>query len=112
MNFNDYQDIAKTTAVYPKHEALPYLSLGLAGEAGEVANKVKKVLRGDYEELPHGDLQRVLKEIGQELGDVLWYIAVLSDHLGVRMDTLAASNLDKLAKRKEEGKLQGEGDNR
>ena len=52
MNFNDYQTKAITTAVYPKHQALPYLALGLSGEAAEVANKVKKILRGDYDNDP------------------------------------------------------------
>ena len=97
MNFNDYQTKAITTAVYPKHQALPYLALGLSGEAAEVANKVKKILRGDYDNDPT-KAEEALVSISKELGD--------------NLSTIAAANLDKLASRKQEGTLKGSGDER
>ena len=111
MNFNDYQDKAVTTAVYPPHKALPYLTLGLVGEAAETANKVKKVLRGDYDNDPE-KAEEVLSAIAMELGDTLWYIAVLARELDTNLDTIAAANLDKLAARQQSGTLKGTGDDR
>lgn len=111
MNFNEYQEKAITTAVYPKHQALPYLALGLAGEAAEVANKVKKVIRGDYNDDPE-KAEVALDAIAKELGDVLWYVAVLASELDTSMGSVAASNIDKLAARKAEGTLKGSGDDR
>lgn len=111
MNFNEYQEKALTTAVYPKHKALPYLALGLAGEAAEVSNKVKKILRGDYDDDPSA-AEEALDAIAAELGDVLWYIAVLASELDASMGAVAASNIDKLASRKQEGTLKGSGDDR
>jgi len=108
MNFNDYQKQAKSTAIFPRHEAFPYLSLGLVGEAGEVAEKAKKVIRDNYGVVSYDAEQDMVKEIG----DVLWYCAVLLDHLGVRMDDAAQVNLDKLTSRKKRNKLQGSGDER
>ena len=111
MNFNEYQEKAKDTAVYPAQHALPYLALGLAGEAAEVSNKVKKVLRGDYDHCPEA-AEEALAGIAKELGDVLWYVAVLADELDTKMDVIAAANIDKLANRKAEGTLKGSGDER
>lgn len=111
MNFNEYQTKAITTAVYPEHQALPYLALGLSGEAAEVANKVKKILRGDYDNDPKKS-EEALASISKELGDTLWYLAVLANELGDSLDTVAAANLDKLASRKQEGTLKGSGDER
>jgi NTP pyrophosphatase (non-canonical NTP hydrolase) len=111
MNFNDYQTKAITTAVYPKHQALPYLALGLSGEAAEVANKVKKILRGDYDNDPE-KAEEALHNISMELGDTLWYIAVLASELGTNLDLVATSNLDKLAARAEADTIKGSGDDR
>jgi NTP pyrophosphatase (non-canonical NTP hydrolase) len=87
---------------------LCYTALGLAGEAGEVANKIKKLIRDD-----EGVLTIVKSaEIGKELGDVLWYLAQGSKCLHINLDVIAQDNIDKLSKRKEEGTLQGSGDNR
>ena len=111
MNFNEYQDKAVTTAVYPAHQALPYLALGLAGEAAEVANKVKKVIRGDYKDDPT-EAEIALDAIAMELGDVLWYIAVLARELDTSMGAVAGANIDKLAARAKAGTLKGSGDER
>lgn len=91
----EYQALALKTANYPKQHALTYLSLGLAGEAGEVANIAKKVIRDDF-----GVLQSTKKDaILDELGDVLWYVAVLAWELGVTLDDLAEHNIEKLRAR-------------
>ena len=111
MNFNEYQEKAVTTAVYPPQHALPYLALGLAGEAAEVANKVKKVLRGDYDDDP-ARAEEALTSIAAECGDVLWYLAVLTRELDTNLDTVAAANIDKLRARQEAGTLKGSGDDR
>ena len=90
---------------------MPYLTLGLAGEAAEVANKVKKIIRGDYDNNPE-EMNKVKSAISKECGDVLWYLAVLVDELGVEFNEVAQSNLDKLAARKDSGTLKGSGDDR
>lgn len=108
MNFDDYQKQSRKTAVYPNPgNNYVYPTLGLTGEAGEVANKIKKILRKDSEftdEAKH--------EISKELGDVIWYLAQLCTELGLSFDQVAAENLEKLLKRLEENKLHGSGDNR
>jgi len=111
MKLNDYQSKAVTTAVYPKDNALPYLALGLSGEAAEVANKVKKILRGDYDNDPE-KAEEALNAISMELGDTLWYIAVLASELDTDLDLIAISNLDKLKARAEANTLKGSGDDR
>ena len=103
MKFDDYQEKTGETAVYPEENAVEYLALGLNGEAGEVAEKVKKSIRDDKE---LGD------DLKDEIGDCLWYIARLLDELGYDMSEAAESNLDKLFDRKERGKIKGSGDNR
>lgn len=112
MDMNKYQRVALSTAMYPKDQALPYLALGLAGEAAEVANKVKKIIRGDYNDLPVHIIEENLDAIAKELGDVLWYVAVLSDELGESLDDVAQSNINKLYARKMAGKIIGDGDDR
>lgn len=109
MNFNDYQDQAIRTAIYPgKGNNLSYPALGLTGEAGEVAEKIKKLIRDHEGELD--DYNR--KEIAKELGDALWYIAAMAFELGLDLDLIAIMNLSKLKSRKERGVLKGSGDNR
>ena len=109
MNFKEYQEQSRTTAIYPDvGDNFVYPTLGLAGEAGEVADKMKKVIRDDGGELSEEKRQEMKKEIG----DVLWYIAQLSSELGLALDDVASSNLEKLLSRKERGKLGGSGDNR
>ena len=100
-----YQTQAKETAIFPPDRALEYLTLGLVGEAGEVANKVKKVIRDN--KIYKSDV-----DIGSEIGDVLWYCAMLCDCLDLNLGKLMEDNLDKLRSRKERGVLGGSGDNR
>ena len=107
MNMNEYQERAAKTAVYPKDKALEYLALGLVSEAGEVAGKVKKYLRGD--DVTFGELRDQLEA---ECGDVIWYLAQLNDLMGVPLGDTAQTNLQKLTDRKARGKLTGNGDNR
>lgn len=103
MTFEEYQEQARSTAIYPRDRAIVYPALGLTGEAGEVAEKVKKWIRD-------GDLDK--EAIAKELGDVLWYIAALSGDLGISMDEIASQNIQKLRDRAVRGKIQGSGDNR
>ena len=100
---NDYQRAAVSTAIYKKEHAVIYPALGLAAEAGEVANKVKKILRD-------GNFNR--EAIADEVGDCLWYIAALCRDLNVDMKELAKNNLRKLHDRKLRGVIQGSGDKR
>jgi len=102
MYLSQYQKQAAETAIYPKDKALEYLTLGLVGEAGEVANKIKKVIRDGTSP----------NNVRDELGDVLWYLAMLSTELGYSLDTIADKNLWKLANRKTRNVLGGSGDNR
>ena len=108
MQIDDYQNTAKTTAIYPQEHKILYPALGLAGEAGEVANKVKKIIRDGVQNMQPDWKQ----QLAAEIGDVLWYCAVLADDLNMSLSTLAAQNLEKLERRKEQGKIQGSGDKR
>ena len=108
MYLSQYQAKAKETAIYPKDKALEYLALGLTGEAGEVANKIKKVIRDGIS----ADVDFSSDSVMQELGDVLWYLAMLATELGYSLDTIADNNLWKLANRKKRNVLGGSGDNR
>ena len=109
MTFDEYQAKSKATAVYKDQgNNFIYPVLGLVGEAGEVAEKIKKVIRDDDGEMT--DVKR--GEIKKELGDVLWYIAQLSTELGLSMTEVAELNIEKLASRKERGVITGSGDNR
>ena len=109
MNFEEYQNLAKRTAKYPEiGKGLVYPMLGLAGEAGEVANKVKKIFRDDG-----GVIKEERKEeIKKELGDLLWYIAQLATELDMPLDGIASSNIEKLSARLENNTIIGDGDNR
>ena len=111
MDMNDYQDQAARTAVYPSEHALAYLALGLVGEAGEVANKIKKILRGDYDDDPVM-AELVLAGVTKELGDVLWYTAMLATELDTDLRGIALGNLSKLYGREIDGTLKGSGDDR
>ena len=115
MDFNFYQKKAFDTAIYPNRRYnYIYPALGLGNEAGEVLGKIKKLERGDYGDIRESDLVynefRIMLE--GELGDVLWYLAVLAEEFDIDLDDVAQANLDKLAKRKEDNKLMGDGDNR
>ena len=104
-----YQARACETAIFPKHQAMEYLTLGLTGEAGEIANKVKKFIRDGA--APDEYAAKKI-EIGYEIGDVLWYCAVLADELDMNLGHIMEKNLEKLHDRKKRGKLSGSGDNR
>jgi len=108
MNFEDYQTQASKTAIYPDADVIIYPALGLLSESGEVAGKIKKVLRDKNGYFSPDD--RV--EIAKEVGDTLWYIASLCTDLGIGMETVAQQNLDKLNSRMARGVLGGSGDNR
>ncbi len=107
MTLNDYQKKALETAIYPT--PIIYPSLGLTGEAGEVADKVKKVIRDKNSDFSN---ENTRKEIAKEIGDVLWYCATLSNDLGFSLEEIAQMNYDKLKSRYERGKIHGSGDNR
>ncbi len=96
MNFEEYQKAASVTALYPKRLSnLEYPTLGLAGEAGEVANIVKKIQR-DFDGEITDEIREKLKD---ELGDVLWYISACADELGLTLAEIADFNVEKLVKR-------------
>ena len=109
MTFDEYQQQAKGTAVYPIAMAIAYPALGLAGEAGEVCNKVKKVFRDYGGSLSASGLKGQLMD---ELGDCFWYLSALATDIGVALDDVAQMNLKKLAARKTAGTLHGSGDQR
>jgi len=106
---SDYQTRACETAIFPKSQAMEYLTLGLTGEAGEIANKVKKFIR-DGASKDEYLAKRI--EIGYEIGDVMWYCAVLADELDMNLGHIMEKNLEKLADRHKRGKISGSGDNR
>lgn len=106
MTLNEYQQHALETAIYPT--PIIYPALGLCGESGEVADKVKKVLRDNNSEFT--DEKKA--EIAKEIGDVLWYCATLSNDIGYSLDEIAEMNYQKLHSRQLRGKLGGSGDNR
>ncbi len=109
MDLNHYQHKARETARYPDVGKNPvYPTLGLSGEAGEVADKVKKVIRDRNGVFDEG----AREAIKLELGDVLWYVAQLSSELGFELEEIAKANLEKLASRAIRNKISGDGDNR
>jgi len=108
MNFETYQQATHQTAIYPPDVAALYTTLGLIGEAGEIANKVKKAIRDDGGQMSAERRAAVL----DELGDVLWYAAELCTALDADLGEVAAANIAKLADRQARGALHGEGDKR
>ena len=116
-DFDEYQQFTRTTAIYPgaatgSAEARIYCTLGLSGEAGEVAEKVKKIIRvGGLSALASID-DETKQALAKEVGDALWYAARLSDELGLKLSDVARANAEKLSSRKDRGLLHGSGDNR
>lgn len=108
LGFNEYQQEAKATAIYGEGNEIVYPILGLTGEAGELANKYKKVLRDDGGILYDEKKQMLI----DELGDVLWYVSALASDLGVELEDVASQNLQKLHKRRASGTISGSGDSR
>ena len=122
MEFNDYQEKVLTDLIYKEFleelnedqekfksiMGLSYVVLGLTGESGELAEKVKKIMRDDL-----GNISKEqIEEIAKELGDVLWYIAAIAQELNLELDYIAKQNIIKLDNRKKNNKLKGKGDNR
>jgi NTP pyrophosphatase (non-canonical NTP hydrolase) len=109
MDFKEYQEKSRKTALYPNVGSnFVYPTLGLSGEAGEVAEKIKKVLRDK-----NGIIDEETKDsIKKELGDVLWYISQIATELNISLDDIAENNIKKLASRMERNMLKGSGDNR
>src|SRR5215469_6956370 len=108
MTFEEYQERAEETAMYPGRKSfsgLAYATLGLAGEAGELANKVKKIWRDSDHRV--GNLA-----IKQEIGDCLWYLAEIASNINVSLEDIAGENLEKLQSRFQRNKIGGSGDNR
>ena len=108
MQLSEYQRQSRRTAEYPREAWLVYPGLGLAGEAGEVAEHVKKVVRDDGGEIT--DERRAA--MSKELGDVLWYVAQIASELGLDLEEIAQANLEKLLSRRRRGVLSGSGDER
>jgi|SRR5665213_1510294 NTP pyrophosphatase (non-canonical NTP hydrolase) len=108
MQAKEYQDWTETTAIYPKDEGIVYTALGLAGEAGEVANVVKKMIRDDNGFF----LQEKHDKLVAELGDVMWYVARMATELNVSLEQLMQLNHDKLQDRLARNVIKGSGDNR
>jgi NTP pyrophosphatase (non-canonical NTP hydrolase) len=108
MELSEYQRLSRQTAEYPREAWLAYPALGLAGEAGEVAEHAKKAIRDDGGEVAEERREKISKE----LGDVLWYVAQLASELNLNLDEVAQANLDKLLSRQRRGVLSGSGDDR
>lgn len=108
MDVKEYQERALATAVYGAGYAIVYPALGLAGEAGEVSDKVKKILR-DY----NGEFFDEKKlEIAKEVGDVLWYVNAIARDLGFTLEQIMEMNIEKLESRRARNAIHGSGDNR
>lgn len=108
MTTKDYQNVIAETAVFPKEIGLTYCTMGLCGEAGEVAEKMKKLYR-DAGGKVTPDFR---KDIKKELGDVIWYVTALSNELGFTLEEVMEANYNKLMLRRETNTLHGSGDNR
>lgn len=109
MNFNEYQKAAISTAIYPRDKyAIIYPALGLCGESGEVAEKIKKTIRDN--DGCFDDEKRI--QIAKELGDVLWYCANIANDLNINLSDIAQMNIDKIISRKHNNTINGNGDDR
>ena len=112
LTLNEYQSMALETAIYPEEFKVIYPTLGITGEAGEVSDKIKKLIRDKgYKGGPIEDAKDQ-EDIALELGDVLWYVATLAHDIGFTLEQVAMMNYFKLQKRKEQNKLGGSGDHR
>jgi len=110
LTFEEYSALASETAIYPGRGEgnIVYPTLGLTGEAGEIAEKVKKIIRDD-----DGNISpEQVRDLARELGDVLWYINALATELNIPLPFIAAMNVAKLQSRQQRDQLQGSGDDR
>lgn len=113
MNFSEYQIQSRKTAKYPGMGSnIIYPVLGLTGEAGEVADKVKKLIRDKNIDNPNNISVEDTEELKKELGDVLWYITQIATELKLDLTDVAQANLEKLFSRMERDQIKGSGDNR
>ena len=110
MNFNDYQKLALTTAIFNPDPLMDKTiwAMGISGEAGELLDKWKKIVAYKEGKISKEDKEQIIKE----MGDVMWYIALLAHSLDVQLEDVVDVNIKKLADRKERGVTKGEGDNR
>ena len=108
MTLNQYQEEALKTAIYPEDKKIIYPTLGLTGEAGEVAEKVKKVIRDNNQEFT----DEKKRQIALEISDVLCYCATLAHDIGYTLEEIAQMNIDKLESRQQRNKIGGSGDER
>ena len=109
MTFKEYQKLSRKTAIYPEiNKNFIYPTLGLVGEAGEVAENIKKIIRDKNNLID----KKTRLELSKELGDVLWYLSQLSTELDISLDNIASENIKKLQSRKKRGVLHGRGSNR
>jgi NTP pyrophosphatase (non-canonical NTP hydrolase) len=108
QTFDDYQQAAAQTAIYPEDTRVTYPALGLAGEAGEVANKIKKIIRDDGMVVT----EERRAQISKEIGGVMWYVAALCTDLELNLGDVCRENIAILNSRQERGTLQGDGDER
>jgi len=109
MNLNEYQTLALRTAnAKDKKNELFHLLLGLCGEAGEIAEKAKKIIRDHDSDFSKFDTD----DLAKELGDVMWHIAVIADHFDIELETVGTKNIEKLASRLQRGVIGGSGDDR
>lgn len=106
MQADDFQRACKDTAIYPRDSGVIYTLLGLANEAGEAQGKYKKFIRDG------GNWSDLRKDLKKELGDVLWYAAMLARELDYDLSDVMEGVVEKLQSRKERGTLQGSGDDR
>jgi NTP pyrophosphatase (non-canonical NTP hydrolase) len=107
LDFSEYQKRARMTADYPQQYKIFYPAMGLGAEVGELQNKIKKLMRGD------AFVKGMDKEdLASEMGDILWYVAILSEDLGLDLEEVAVKNIAKLADRKKRGVIKSSGDNR
>jgi NTP pyrophosphatase (non-canonical NTP hydrolase) len=109
VDMNDYQQAAlRTAAPKEKYNELFHLLLGLVGETGEIAEKAKKVVRDKDSDFSQWDTE----DLKRELGDTLWYVAVIADYFDVPLEDVAQLNIAKLADKQKRAMLGGSGDNR
>lgn len=121
MEIKEYQTIIEKTAIYPKEIGPLYCTLGLAGETGEVAEKIKKLYRDnprllallkDKNKQYYSDVIEFQKDLTKELGDILWYVTALANEFDISLEEIFSKNYEKLIKRRETNTLHGSGDNR
>lgn len=106
--FHSFQTFVEGTKAFPEKMAIIYPMMGLCGEVGEVAEKIKKVYRDNNGEFTEENKEAIKKE----LGDVLWYITSLGSDLGISLESVVIANMHKLKSRKERGVIKGNGDDR